>query len=111
MIDFNARIKDALALASDTKVFQFGEDILKHAPDLFMENFPGKKALIVADGNTWVAAGEKVWSYFTIYFEYPNQTCHKLTKISMNGGTVVYCHMIQNLLKINVKLGRLSFYF
>lgn len=64
MIDFNARIKDALALASDTKVFQFGEDILKHAPDLFMENFPGKKALIVADGNTWVAAGEKVWSYF-----------------------------------------------
>ena len=42
MIDFNARIKDALALASDTKVFQFGEDILKHAPDLFMENFPGK---------------------------------------------------------------------
>lgn len=64
MIDFNARIKDALALASDTKVFQFGEDILKHAPDLFMGNFPGKKALIVADGNTWVAAGEKVWSYF-----------------------------------------------
>ncbi|ROT18442.1 iron-containing alcohol dehydrogenase [Muribaculaceae bacterium Isolate-113 (HZI)] len=64
MIDFNARIKDALALASDTKVFQFGEDILKHAPDLFMENFPGKKALIVADGNTWGAAGEKVWSYF-----------------------------------------------
>lgn len=64
MIDFNARIKDALALASDTKVFQFGEDILKHAPDLFLENFPGKKALIVADGNTWVAAGEKVWSYF-----------------------------------------------
>ncbi len=64
MIDFNARIKDALALASDTKVFQFGEDILKHAPDLFLENFLGKKALIVADGNTWVAAGEKVWSYF-----------------------------------------------
>ena len=29
-----------------------------------MENFPGKKALIVADGNTWGAAGEKVWSYF-----------------------------------------------
>ncbi len=45
MIDFNARIKDALALASDTKVFQFGEDILKHAPDLFLENFPRQEGI------------------------------------------------------------------
>ena len=28
MIDFNARIEDALALASDTKVFKFGENVL-----------------------------------------------------------------------------------
>ena len=65
MIDFNARIKEALALASDTKVFEFGEDILSLAPKLFNENFPDKNALIVADRNTWKAAGEKVWKHMT----------------------------------------------
>lgn len=63
MIDFNACIKDALALASDTKVFEFGEDILRLAPQLFNENFPGKSALIVADKNTWAAAGEEVYNF------------------------------------------------
>lgn len=65
MIDFNARIKEALALASDTKVFEFGEDILSLAPKLFNENFPDKNVLIVADRNTWKAAGEKVWKHMT----------------------------------------------
>ncbi|WP_304418004.1 sn-glycerol-1-phosphate dehydrogenase, partial [uncultured Duncaniella sp.] len=63
MIDFNARIKEALALASDTKVFEFGEDVLNLAPKLFNENFPAKNALVVADRNTWEAAGKKVWKY------------------------------------------------
>lgn len=65
MIDFNACIKDALALASDTKVFEFGENVLHLAPKLFNENFTGEKALIVADKNTWNAAGEKIWEFMT----------------------------------------------
>lgn len=63
MIDFNARIEDALALASDTKVFKFGENVLHLAPDLFKTNFPDCKALIVADKNTWKAAGEQVFNF------------------------------------------------
>ena len=63
MIDFKIRLKEALALASDTKVFEFGENVLHLAPSLFKENFPGKNALIVADKNTWKAAGEEVYNY------------------------------------------------
>ena len=62
MIDFNQRIKEALAKASDTKVFEFGENVLNLAPTLFKENFPGKNALVVADKNTWRVAGEEVYN-------------------------------------------------
>lgn len=62
MIDFNQRIKEALALASDTKVFEFGENVLNLAPQLFKENFFGEKALVVADKNTWRVAGEEVYN-------------------------------------------------
>jgi len=56
------RIQDALKLASDTKVFEMGENILSRVPVIFKEQFPGRKAVIIADCNTWRVAGERVFS-------------------------------------------------
>lgn len=53
-------ILDALRIATDTKAFELGEGVLHRAPALFREHFPDRKALIVADNNTWKAAGEAV---------------------------------------------------
>ena len=53
-------ILDALKIATDTKAFELGEGVLHRAPALFKEYFPNRKAVIVADNNTWKAAGEAV---------------------------------------------------
>ena len=44
----------------DTSVFELGRGNLVKVPEVFKSVFPGKKALIVADANTWKAAGEAV---------------------------------------------------
>ena len=56
-------ILDALKIATDTKAFELGEGILHRAPALFREYFPDRKAVIIADNNTWKAAGEAVYGY------------------------------------------------
>lgn len=56
------RIQNALKLASDTKVFEMGENILDKVPSIFAELFPGRKAVIIADCNTWAVAGETVFA-------------------------------------------------
>ena len=43
-----------------TAVFVMEAGALKDAADVIKEYFPGKTPWIVADGNTWAAAGEKV---------------------------------------------------
>ena len=56
------RIKWALESATDTKVFRMGNGILDQVPGIFTELFPGRRALVVADCNTWAAAGSQVYA-------------------------------------------------
>lgn len=63
-MDSKARIEKALAIATDTKVFEMGRGVSALAPEIFRKCFPGRKAVIVADVNTWPVLGEKVWSLF-----------------------------------------------
>jgi glycerol-1-phosphate dehydrogenase [NAD(P)+] len=55
------RIAAALKVATDTKAFELGQGILRRTGVLFNEYFPGRKALVVADRNTWKAAGAEVF--------------------------------------------------
>lgn len=61
----NKRIADALAAATDTAALEIGTDILDRVPSMFAEQFPAKRALIVADENTWRAAGEAVLTHLS----------------------------------------------
>ena len=47
----------ALQSASETRALLIGQNILNRVPDMFAEQFPGQKAIIVADDNTYAAAG------------------------------------------------------
>ena len=58
------RIAKALAAATDTKSFEIGQNVLSRAPEIFGRFFPGRKAVVVADLNTWRVAGEEVFSCF-----------------------------------------------
>ena len=57
------RIAKALAVATDTKVFEMGSNILHLAPSIFKEQFGDAKAIVIADKNTWRVAGEEVYNY------------------------------------------------
>ena len=61
----NQRIADALAAATDTAALEIGVDILDRVPAMFAEQFAGKRALLVADPNTWRAAGEAVAAHMS----------------------------------------------
>lgn len=58
------RIARALAVSTDTKVFEMGQGVAAMAPAVFKEYFPGRKAVIVADCNTWAVLGERVYGLF-----------------------------------------------
>ena len=72
----------ALSLATDTKVFVMEDGALVKTPEVFKTCFPGRKAIIIADCNTWKAAGEKVFSYMrdagieTLSFLIPDEHFH-----------------------------------
>jgi glycerol-1-phosphate dehydrogenase [NAD(P)+] len=51
------RLAKALASATDTRVCLIDDGILKDAPSVFREAFPGKKAVVVADTTTFGVAG------------------------------------------------------
>ena len=55
------RIAKALAISTDTKVFEMGQGVYACVPEVFKNCFPGRKAAIVADINTWPVLGEKVY--------------------------------------------------
>ena len=59
------RIAKALSLCTDTKVFEMGQGIYETASKVFVEHFAGRKAVVVADVNTWAVLGEKVYENFT----------------------------------------------
>ena len=60
-MDSKERIAAALKVATDTKAFELGQGILGRVPALFNDFFPGRKALLVADRNTWRVAGVEVF--------------------------------------------------
>lgn len=56
-------LSDALAAASETKDLRIGWNILAQVVDVFNEQFPNKKAVIVADPITYGVAGERVYQF------------------------------------------------
>ena len=58
-------IQVALKTATDTKAIVTGTDVLDQSGPLFAQVFPGKKAILVADGNTWDVAGDAVAASMT----------------------------------------------
>lgn len=55
-----SRVEQALKAANETRALRVGNGTLKEVAGLFKEQFPGKKAVIVADTTTYRIAGEKV---------------------------------------------------
>lgn len=53
-------IETALETATETKAIEFGKDVLARTGEMFAELFPGKKALVIADGNTFEVCGAEV---------------------------------------------------
>ncbi len=54
------RLDDALKLADDTRALLIGDGILPQTADLFRQCFGERKAVIVADKNTYAAAGREL---------------------------------------------------
>lgn len=53
-------IQTALKTATETREIAFEKDAVKKTGEVFKRVFPGKKVLVVADGNTFEASGEEV---------------------------------------------------
>ncbi|MDR0349326.1 MAG: sn-glycerol-1-phosphate dehydrogenase [Tannerella sp.] len=53
-------VEKALKLATETHYLVIGENILDHVHEMFRQQFPGKKGIVIADPNTYAVAGEKV---------------------------------------------------
>lgn len=54
------KIEQALLHATDTKRLIIGPGCVRKSAEMFLDLFPGKKALVVADRNTWEVAGKDV---------------------------------------------------
>lgn len=54
------QIAQALTTSDETKAIEFGEGALAKTGEMFKKLFPGAKFLVVADGNTFAAAGDAV---------------------------------------------------
>ncbi len=59
-----SNLKHALAAASETKALRIGWGILSEVADLFNEQFPNQKAVLIADNITYKIAGQKVFQIF-----------------------------------------------
>ena len=58
-------LKDALSQATHTKVVKVGHGVLASIPELLREHFSDQRVMIVADQNTYTAAGERVSALLT----------------------------------------------
>lgn len=56
-----SRLEDALNAASETRALVIGPGVLNQVAQLFNEQFPGKKAIVVADTITFGIAGQTVY--------------------------------------------------
>ncbi len=63
-MDSKARIARALENATDTKAFEMGRGVYASAVNVYNNFFEGRKAVVVADINTWAVLGEKVYNCF-----------------------------------------------
>ena len=54
------KIKAALQRARDTKALIIGKGVVTRTAEMFCSLFPGQKAIIIADENTWEVAGKDV---------------------------------------------------
>ena len=54
------KIEKALQRTRDTKALIIGRGVVARTAEMFNQLFPGKKAIIVADTNTWAVAGKDV---------------------------------------------------
>lgn len=52
------KIEMALERARDTKALIIGSGVVSRTAEMFLQLFPGQKAVIVADDNTWEVAGK-----------------------------------------------------
>ena len=64
----NQQIAKALAAATDTAALEIGIDILDRVPAMFKEQFPEKRALIVADETKTLKSSR----FFNISFSKPS---------------------------------------
>ena len=55
-----SRVEDALKAANETCALRIGREVLNEVAVMFKEQFPGKRAVVVADETTWDVAGKKV---------------------------------------------------
>lgn len=55
-----SRIEDALKAANETCALRIGSEVLNEVAVMFKGQFPGKRAVVVADETTWDVAGKKV---------------------------------------------------
>ena len=53
-------IEESLQRTTDTKACRIGPGALSYVPGMFRELFGDRRAILVADGNTYRAAGEEV---------------------------------------------------
>ncbi len=59
-VNHMSKIEDALAAASETKALIIGKGLLNKVAGLFLEQFPNRTAVIIADVTTYQLAGETV---------------------------------------------------
>lgn len=57
---FIERVERALRMASDTREVQVGEGVIGLTAEVFRRQFPESTAVVVADRNTFLAAGQRV---------------------------------------------------
>src|ERR1035441_1860195 len=57
-------LAEALSAARDTRCLELGNGVLARTPEVFRKQFGGKTALLVADTNTFAAAGQAVQEAF-----------------------------------------------
>ena len=55
-----SKVEEALKSAKETKALWVGPGVLSRVAELFKEQFPGKKAVIIVDNNTYRVAGQYV---------------------------------------------------
>lgn len=55
------RIAAALKVATDTRTFEMGQGVIAMAAEVYEKHFHGRRAVVVADINTWPAAGQAVY--------------------------------------------------